>query len=249
MTKPRHGKLHMDSKNQWIFCAGKNEDLSTGTLLEDFVSNCQSLLDTGQLFRGHTKFNKVYHTRNQIQLRDNVLRHVSAHGLTSLIAPTSLQSLSKLNDSDRKIWEDAYSEEFDGISYLPTWEVLTESEFRSLGSSVKALPSMAIATIEYDTFNRPKRAKYHIVVLGNHDSHPWSKTSTAALVLSQLELRLLTSLAISNKRVLKNCDVKQTFVQSSLPDDEVYVVKPPKGCPRSTPGTYWRLLRSLYGLR
>ncbi len=53
---------------------------------------------------------------------------------------------------------------------------------------------------------------------------------------------------ISEKRVLKNCDVKQAFVQSSLPDDEVYYVKPPKGCPRSVLGTYWHLIRSLYGL-
>jgi hypothetical protein len=66
--------------------------------------------------------------------------------------------------------------------------------------------------------------------------------------MSQLELRLLTSLAIHNKRVLKNCDIKQAFVQSSFPDDEVYFIKPPIGCPRSKPGTYWRLLRSLYGL-
>jgi hypothetical protein len=67
--------------------------------------------------------------------------------------------------------------------------------------------------------------------------------------LSQLKLRILTSLAVFNKRVLKNCDIKQAFVQSSLPSDEQYFVRPPIGCPRSTPGTYWRLIRSLYGLK
>ncbi len=67
--------------------------------------------------------------------------------------------------------------------------------------------------------------------------------------MSQLELRLLTALAISQKRCLKNCDIKQAFVQSSLPPDEHYFIKPPKGCPLSAPGTYWRLLRSLYGLK
>jgi len=108
---------------------------------------------------------------------------------------------------------------------------------------------MAIATIKYDEFNRPKRAKYRIVVLGNHDYHTWSKDSTAAPVMSQLELRLLTSLAVYHKRVMKNCNIKQAFVQSSLPEDEVYLVRPPHGCPKSPPGTYWRLLRSLYGLR
>jgi hypothetical protein len=81
-------------------------------------------------------------------------------------------------------------------------------------------------------------------VLGNHDYHTWSKESTAAQVMSQLELRLLTTLAISQRHVLKNCDFKQAFVQSSLPEDEHYFVRPPKGCPRSLPGTYWYLLET-----
>jgi hypothetical protein len=67
--------------------------------------------------------------------------------------------------------------------------------------------------------------------------------------MPQLELWILTSLAVYHKRTLKNCVVKQAFVQSSLPSGEEYFVKPPLGCPRSAPGTYWRLIRSLYGLR
>jgi hypothetical protein len=218
-------------------------------MIPDFLANCQNLIATGQMFRGHAKFGRVYNARAQLQLRDNVLRHVSAHGLSSLIAPSSLKSHITMPPEDKQIWDHAYGEEYDGLAALPTWEVLTEKEFKILSKGVKALPSMAIATIKYDEFNRPKRAKYRIVVLGNHDHHDWSRESTAAPVLSQLELRLLTALAIHHKRVLKNCDVKQAFVQSSLPSDEVYLVKPPLNCPKSTPGTYWRLLRSLYGLR
>jgi len=73
---------------------------------------------------------------------------------------------------------------------------------------------MAKATIKYDEHNKPKQAKYHIVVFGNLDYHTWSKEDTAALVLSQLGLRLLTSLAVFHKRVLKNCNVKQAFVRT-----------------------------------
>jgi hypothetical protein len=92
---------------------------------------------------------------------------------------------------------------------------------------------MAIATIKYDEHNPPKHAKYRLVVLGNLDYHTRSKEDMAAPVLSQLELRLLTSLAVYHKRVLKNCDVKQAFVQSTLPDNEIYFLKPPPGCLRS----------------
>ncbi len=223
--------------------------MSKGVLLPNLSATCQNLIDTGQLFRGHTKFRRVYQTRNQVQLRDTVLRHVTAHGLSSLVAPVSLKQIQKMSTGDQEVWFAAYDEEFDGLNTIPTWDIITEDQFRRLGKNVKALPSMAIATIKYDEFNRPKRAKYRIVVLGNLDYHNWSRADTNAPVMSQLELRVLTSLAIANKRVLKNCDIKQAFVQSSLPPDEVYLVKPPIGCPRSKPGTYWRLLRSLYGLK
>ncbi len=180
----------MDDHKNWYFFAGKSTD---GTLLPDFVANVQSLLDTGQLFRGHTKFKTVYDTRTQLGLRDCVLRHVSAHALVSLIAPTSLKAHPKLNPTDKEIWDAAYNEEFDGLESLPTWEVLSEEQFRQLGRNCKTLPTMAIATIKYDANNRPKRAKYRLVVLGNLDYHTWSKEATTAPVMSQLELRLLTS--------------------------------------------------------
>jgi hypothetical protein len=248
MTKPRHGKLFL-SNDSWVFCPGTSTDLSQGIPLPDLSATCQTLLDTGQLFRGHAKFRRVYNARAQVQLRHSVLRHVSAHGLLSLVAPSSLKSHLSMHPNDKEIWDDAYCEEFDGLSLLPTWEVLSEQQYRQLYKNVKALPSMAIATIKYDANNRPKRAKYRIVVLGNHDYHQWSKESTAAPVMSQLELRILTSLAVYNRRVLKNCDIKQAFVQSSLPEEEIYIVKPPVGCLKSSPGSYWKLLRSLYGLR
>jgi hypothetical protein len=90
---------------------GNSTDLSQGILLHDLSANFQQLLDTGQLFKGHTKFCLVYNTRAQVQLKDSVLRHVSAHGLTSLIAPTSLNYHDKMSVGDKQIWDSAYSEE------------------------------------------------------------------------------------------------------------------------------------------
>jgi hypothetical protein len=246
MTKPSHGTVQLTPDNQWIFYPGKS---TTGTILPDLQANCQHLLDTGKLFRGHAKFKNVYASHLQHSLKDCVLRHVSAHGLKSLIAPTSLKQHHKLDPADKLIWDAAYDEEYDGLGSLPTWEIISEDQYHLLSKGKKALPTMAIATIKYDAHNRPKRAKYGLVVLGNMDYHVWSKEGTAAPVMSQLELRLLTSLAVYNKRVLKNCDVKQAFIQSSLPPDEEYFLRPPAGCPRSKPGQYWRLLRSLYGLK
>ena len=50
-------------------------------------------------------------------------------------------------------------------------------------------------------------------------------------------------------RITKQADAKNAFCHSTLPDDEVVVVIPPKGCPYSKPGEYWQLKKTLYGLR
>jgi hypothetical protein len=63
------------------------------------------------------------------------------------------------------------------------WEVITEDQYHQLSKGKRALPTMAIATIKYVENNRPKRAKYCLVVLGNMDYHTWSKDETAAPVM------------------------------------------------------------------
>jgi len=82
MSKPRHGKLRLSTDNIWVFCPGNQSDLSHGIPLPNLSADCQHLLDTGQFFRGHCKFRHVYNARAQLQLKDCILRHVSAHGLT-----------------------------------------------------------------------------------------------------------------------------------------------------------------------
>ena len=109
MSKPRHGKLRLNSSLQWIFTPGHSMDLSQGIILPDLSAQIQHLIDTGQLFKGHTKLKRVYSSRNHVQLREGVLRRISANGLTSLIAPASLSSHHKLNESDKSIWDAAYS--------------------------------------------------------------------------------------------------------------------------------------------
>jgi hypothetical protein len=73
MSKPKHGHLYIDDTNQWVFCAGKNTDLTQGTVLPDLSATCSHLMATGQLFRGHTKFQRVFQARAQTHLRDCVL--------------------------------------------------------------------------------------------------------------------------------------------------------------------------------
>ncbi len=131
MPKPRHGTLQVSSEGIWTFFPGKSKE-KNGIILHDFEANCQELMDTGQLFKGHAKSPNVYTTRSQISLKDSVLRHVSAHGLHSIIAPLSLKHHTKMCESDKAIWDSAYDEEYDGLMSLPSWEVVSEQEYLSL---------------------------------------------------------------------------------------------------------------------
>jgi len=129
MTNSWHGKLRFSSNNEWYFTLGRSTDSIT---LSDLMANCQNLIDRGQLFKGHAKFRNVYNAHTQLGLKDCILRHVSAHGLQSLLAPTSLKAHANLSSTDKEVLDAAYEEEYDGLASLPTWDVVTEEQFKLL---------------------------------------------------------------------------------------------------------------------
>ena len=77
----------------------------------------------------------------------------------------------------------------------------------------------------------------------------WAKSDKFAPVLRQDSLRLLTSLAVSSRRPLRQGDCTNAFCQGVLPPEELTIVRPPSGDPEAAPDEYWLLKRTLYGLR
>ena len=113
----------------------------------------------------------------------------------------------------------------------------------------KALPSMCVLVVKTDKDGKPNRAKSRIVVLGNFEDRIYDKSQKYAPVLKYTSLRLLTSKAVSDKRILQQGDCKNAFCQAYLPDDELTVVRPPVGDPAYSKDEYWLLKKTLYGLR
>jgi len=247
MPKPQHGTL-LNNDHKWQFRPG-NKHNNNPIDLPHLDHSINQLISTFQIFKGHQKFIKVTQARSSYTLGNYIARHVSARGLTSSDVPTLLQH-KNLNTNDKKIWDDAYAEELNGLKDLPAWIAITNAEYQQRKSEYKSiLPTMAISTIKHDEFGVPKRAKYRIVALGNLDQNEWSKSQCYAPVMSLVELRLLTALAVKNNCTLKSGDVKQAFCQAILPPNEKYVLRPPPGCPISKPDELWLLKRTLYGLR
>ncbi len=59
MSKLRHAALNLSVDDVWYFYPGKSQSANS-ILLPDLLAYFQDLLDTGQLFKGHAKFIKVY---------------------------------------------------------------------------------------------------------------------------------------------------------------------------------------------
>ena len=108
---------------------------------------------------------------------------------------------------------------------------------------------MCIFVAKRDKDGRPDRAKSRIVVLGNYEERVYSKSARYAPVLKYSSLRLLTSKAVGDRRVLQQADCKNAFCNATLPDDERMAVRPPVGDPGYAKDEYWLLNKTLYGLR
>ena len=252
MPTPKQGHLcHVNGT--WSFSPGRKKK-NTPIPLQDFHELAESMVQNKKLFKGW-KPHSVVSTARRVRTTSNLIaglifnRKVSAKDLHLMQAPTLLKH-SKLHPEDKDTWDEAYRQEYQGLVDIDTWETITEAEYVASKHLYKGLmPTMAISIIKYDGNGKPNRAKYRIVALGNLDPHDWSKSDCFAPVLSQLELRFLTAFAAQQRRIPKTADITQAFCQSYLPEGEDYVCRPPVGCPITPPNMYWKLKKTLYGLR
>jgi hypothetical protein len=162
-----------------------------------------------------------------------------------------LHKAFKTNHPDARTWLESYEEEYYGLVAHDTFTIIDAAEYHALRAQTgkQALPSMGVLTVKTDSEGNPKRAKSRIVVLGNHEANVWSRADCFAPVVSAPVVRLLTALAVRNRCVLKQGDCKNAFCHTTLPEEEVTIVRPPAHCPISKPNTFWRLNKTLYGLR
>jgi len=214
MTQPSHGKITYNGNN-WSFVP-QNQTTNSIVNFQHFDRDIHHLIQTFQLFKNHVPFWKIWQAKSSFNLGKIVARHVSARGLSSADVP-SLINHNKLNPQDKEIWNAAYSEEYYGLKNLPAWRTISDKEYQLQKSTLgPLLPTMAISTIKYDELGKPKRAKYRIVALGNLDPHSWTKADCYAPVMSLMELRLITALAVKHNKVLKSGDFKQAFCQATF---------------------------------
>jgi hypothetical protein len=242
----RRGFLHLDSDNDWEFVRRDG----TGRIVDSFPLPDLPLTWRYRMVEGSLSLG----WQENVALRAvGTARHVSATGLKNPHnAPASVDAAVNPDNPDHLIWTASYDEEYEGLDEQNTFEIIDERQYKQIlskhGKAAEAIPSMAIFTVKPDEDGNPVRAKSRIVVLGNLEHRVWEKSDKYAPVLSGIGARVLASVAVSRGRMLKQGDCKNAFCHPTLPEDKITIVRPPKGCPRSKPGTYWRLRKTLYGL-
>ena len=254
--KPKQGFLQLsEGDGEWYFIPGRSK---TKPLipLPSFHEKALSMSHNKKLFQGWINASRAI-TARHIRITSNILahhiaaRHVSAKDLLHIETPISLLKHSKLHPADKIIWDKSYQEEYRGLESLDTWEVIDaqQCEYLQKHNKAQVLPTMTVSVIKKDKNGNPERAKYRIVVLGNLDTYAWDKHDCFAPVLAQHDLRLLIHMAVELKCIPKSGDVSQAFCQSYLPHEEMIICKPPPGCMLTIPHSYWKLLKTLYGLK
>ena len=234
------GYLSFDARHRWSFeQRQKNGKVVTFSLLDDLPFTWQDRVNEGTLVPGWQSSSSFL--GHAFHVSAATCRHST---------PGTLRKALAGDYADRPIWLDSYSEEYDALRLENVFDILTHAEYEALhNKGGKPIPTMCVLTIKKDAFGVPDCAKICIVVLGNLETTAWTKGDCFAPVVAQSAVRLLASMAVENKCQLKQADAKNAFCQPTLPPEEVVIVRPPHGCPISQPNTYWRLRKTLYGLR
>ena len=133
----------------------------------------------------------------------------------------------------------SYKEEYNGLLTHDTFTSIDADEYHMIRKQTgkQAIPSMGVLTIKPDGHGNPDRAKSCIVVLGNHETMPWSKLDCFTPVVSALVVHLMDALAVRNCTVLKQGDCKNAFCHPILPENAITIIRPPN-CPTSKPNIY-----------
>jgi hypothetical protein len=119
------GSLDLDKDQAWIFVVlDRNEKVVIEYTLVDLPFTWNTRLMEGTLVVGHKDAGKE-------RIIGDAFR-VSAERLQSKSPPSTLKKALAAGNPDAPIWDESYDKEYDGLTKLDTFTVLTKAQYDAL---------------------------------------------------------------------------------------------------------------------
>jgi len=146
-----------------------------------------------------------------------------------------------MHSKDKIHWLKAIFDELTAVKAQHVYEFTT-----TLPSGVKALSSVWVFKVKCGPDGTISRYKARITVNGKTQVHGINYSETFAPVAFATTIRLLLAIALVSTLQLRQFDIKCAFLYATLPKHEQVYMRAPPGFGKKG---YWRLLKSLYGLK
>jgi hypothetical protein len=142
--------------------------------------------------------------------------------------------------SDAPLWIEAINKEFGSFFTKRVYK-----EVKSLPPGANALRTQLILDIKRDQYGNIVKYKARLVACGNQQIEGVDFFDLFAPTAQIDSFRAIISIAAQQRLYIHQIDVSTAFLNGDL-EEEVYVELPSTVAP---PGTYWKLEKSMYGLR
>ncbi|BFG40530.1 hypothetical protein CerSpe_268040 [Prunus speciosa] len=156
---------------------------------------------------------------------------------TKCIEPTSFSQAMKQEE-----WRHAMAQEFNALQRNGTWQLVP------FQSHMNLLPNKWVFKIKKRPDGTIERYKARLVANGFHQQQGIDYSETFSPVVKHSTIRLVLSLAVSNKWQVRQLDVQNAFLHGNL-SEEVFMKQPIGFVDQQFPSHVCKLKRSLYGLK
>lgn len=184
--------------------------------------------------------NSVRTRHGKILLNKRVSKPNPRYAMFVQAEPTTYKEAMESPDRDK--WVDAMNEELQSIESNGVYVLAPLSPGRS------PVGSKWVFKMKKDSTGAVVRYKARIVAQGCSQTYGEDYTETYAPVMKHASVRVLLSLAAKLGFDVQQMDVKTAFLHGDL-HEEIFMVPPPGVVRPGEPKLYWKLRKSLYGLR
>jgi histone deacetylase 1/2 len=139
-------------------------------------------------------------------------------------------------------WREAMQQEFDALQRNKTWRLVPRQ------SGLNVIDSKWVFKVKHRADGSVERYKARLVAKGFKQRYGVDYADTFSPVVKPTTIRLLLSLAVSQKWHLRQLDIQNAFLHGIL-DEEVYMRQPPGFEDDTHPGHLCRLEKAIYGLK